>query len=970
MDMNGTGFKKRLAAFLSFALAVCMLGGLGAAPVYGKEKRTVKVAFFPMNGYHEKEADGTFSGMDVEYLDELCRYADWDIQYVDCDSWDAALELLKDKKVDLVGTAQYSPQRAAVYDYSELPSGYTFGIIATTPDSSLAYEDFEAMKSVTFGMVKTYVRKDEFLQYLTDNGVHSSKIREYNSTAQLLEALETGQIDAMVHTFMEIKEGHRLVGRFAPRPFYYITYQGNEDVLRELNYAIADLKMNAPELETKLMNKFFQSRLDKTIVFTTAEKKYIAQADRIAIGYFDGYYPFLYEEDGECKGLTRQLLEGAAAVSGLTLSWQKMDDISQARSALEDGTIDIISYSADPKDIQDSSTLLRMKDYTQIPLVLVMRENRELSTVETLATVPYLAADAAQMVNLENISLITYDTQQQCMDAVKDKKADAVLCDGYLAEYLLSSQMRYYDLEVRSVLNGEHGVALMVRKDEQQLTGILNKTILTIDAKAANDYMLEHNIHSMTSVAQFMQDHSALIILILLMVVAATILAATHIVKDSKKIQNLMYKDVETGIWNLNHLLFCGKKALLSDRQKSRYAIAYINIAQFQRYKVVYGWSNGQKLLKSMADALSRSIVSREEFYAKADGDHFVLMLSADNDDTLSRLRNMIASIRDNVFQDTGNRIELQAGVYFIPQGSSDINGAIACASQAIDFVSENSVQNIKVYDSSLKQAIMERHDRENLLDSVDIDTNFATYYQAKTDVNTERIVGAEALVRFLDPTAQGAVRSPGFFVPYYEETGKVTDIDFFVLRCVCKMLRKRLDMGLPVVTISCNFSRLHFIKDDFVQRFEDVLDQYEIPKDLIEVEITETLVMEELQEKAAKQTLDELHVKGIRLSIDDFGSGYSSLGVIEKIPASVIKLDRSFLLNQRDRARQVKIMKSIVDLANKLGAQIVCEGVETDADVELMREIGACVAQGYRYARPVPEEEFEKKLSKDQARL
>ena len=258
MDMNGTGFKKRLAAFLSFALAVCMLGGLGAAPVYGKEKRTVKVAFFPMNGYHEKEADGTFSGMDVEYLDELCRYADWDIQYVDCDSWDAALELLKDKKVDLVGTAQYSPQRAAVYDYSELPSGYTFGIIATTPDSSLAYEDFEAMKSVTFGMVKTYVRKDEFLQYLTDNGVHSPKIREYNSTAQLLEALETGQIDAMVHTFMEIKEGHRLVGRFAPRPFYYITYQGNEDVLRELNYAIADLKMNAPELETKLMNKFFQ----------------------------------------------------------------------------------------------------------------------------------------------------------------------------------------------------------------------------------------------------------------------------------------------------------------------------------------------------------------------------------------------------------------------------------------------------------------------------------------------------------------------------------------------------------------------------------------------------------------------------------------------------------------------------------------------------------------------------------------
>lgn len=963
MDMNDTGFKKRLAVFLSFALAVCMLGGFAPISVYGKEKRTVKVAFFPMNGYNVKEPDGTYSGMDVEYLDELCRYADWEIQYVDCGSWDAALELLKDKKVDLVGTAQYSPQRASIYDYAELPSGYTFGIIATTPDSSLAYEDFEAMKSVTFGMVKTYVRRDEFLQYLADNGVRAPKIREYDSTTQLLEALETGQIDAMVHTFMEIKEGQRLIGRFAPRPFYYITYSGNEDVLRELNYAIADLKMNAPELETKLMNKFYQSRLDKTIVFTTAEKNYIAQAGRIVVGYLDGYYPFLYEEDGECKGLTRDLMEGAAAVAGLTLSWQKMDSESQARQALADKTIDIMSYSVDKEDA-DQPGLTRMKDYTQIPLVLLMKENRELSSMETLATVSYLAADAAEMVNLENLSLVTYDTQQQCMDAVKDKKADAALCDGYLAEYLLSSQMRYYDLEVRSVLNGEHGIAMTLRSDDQHLAGILNKTILTIDAKAANDYMLEHNIHSMTSMAQFIQDHSSAIILILLCAIAAVILVAFHIVRDSRKIQNLMYKDVETDIWNLNHLLFWGKQALNTDRSKSRYAIAYVNISQFQRYKVVYGWSNGQKLLKAMADSFSRSIISREEVYAKADGDHFVLMLCADNNDTLSRLKNMVASTEDRILQCTGNRIELQVGVYYIPKGSDDLRGAIVCASQAIDFIHENSAQRIMVYDESLEKAIMERHDRENLLDSVDIDGNFATYYQAKTDVNTEQIVGAEALVRFLDPTAQGAVRSPSFFVPYYEETGKVMDIDFFVLRCVCKMLRKRLDLGLSVVTISCNFSRLHFIKDGFVQQFEDVLDQYGIPRELIEVEITETLVMEELQEKIAKQTLDDLHARGIRLSIDDFGSGYSSLGVIEKIPASVIKLDRSFLLNQKDRDRQVKIMKSIVDLASELGAQIVCEGVETDADVELMREIGACVAQGYRYAKPVPEEEFEKKLA------
>lgn len=190
-----------------------------------------------------------------------------------------------------------------------------------------------------------------------------------------------------------------------------------------------------------------------------------------------------------------------------------------------------------------------------------------------------------------------------------------------------------------------------------------------------------------------------------------------------------------------------------------------------------------------------------------------------------------------------------------------------------------------------------------------------------------------------------------------------MTEIDFFVLECVCRMIQRRIQEGKPVVTISCNFSRMHFIKPDFPERFERVLEKYQVPKELIEVEITETIVVEELQQQVVKQTLDLLRDKGVRLSIDDFGSGYSSLGIFEQIPASVIKLDRSFLLNQQDRSRQVTIMKGIVNLARELDAQIVCEGVETDNDVELMQEIGAYVAQGYRYARPVAEEEFEKKL-------
>lgn len=963
--MKRIHFKQRAAALLCLLLVgSVMLGFPFGGTAYAKTKRTVRVAFFPMDGYHEMKPDGSYTGMDVEYLESLCHYANWDIEYVACASWDKALQMLSEQQVDLVGSAQYSAARAEQFQYADLSSGYTFGIIAARADSPFAYEDFEAMRDITFGMVKTYVRKTEFMDYMLDNGIPTPRIREYDSTAYLLQALNNGEVDAMVHTFMEVQNGQRLIGRFAPRPFYYISWKGNDEVMRELNYAIADLKMNEPELETKLMNKFYQSRLDKTVVFTTDEKEFIDHSDPIVVGYFGEYYPFVYEENGECQGLTREMLENTLGIAGLTLQWKRVDSPQEASRALVDGDIDIMSYCTHTEEEVGRKQLTKLKDYAQVPLVLVMEKDHDLNSIQKLAVVSYLEEEAGEVVDTENIELIMMDSQRECLDTVRNGTADAVLCDGYLAEYQLSAEMRYFNLEIKRALSKEHGVSMTIRSEDTQLAGILNKSMVTIDTRAVNDYMLERNVYSMTSLGQIVQKYSRLIIGMLVLVLVAVVMVALHIYRDTRKIQTLMYKDVEIDIWNLNHLIYAGNKTLESDRLLYVYAIAYLNISHFQRYKVVYGWDKAQQLLTSIADVLSQCVRGQGEVCAKADGDHFVLLMSSEFGDIRGRLENIGRLIEEYIYHATGSRIELQIGVRFIPPDSTDIRGAIAYANQALDFLHAGSGEKIRIFDEQLEKTIKERHERQKLLDSIGIDDHFATFYQAKVDIRTGQIVGAEALIRFLDPTAGGAVRAPGFFISYYEQTGRVTEIDFFVLKCVCRMLRRRLDAGERVVTISCNFSRMHFTKPDFVPHLMSVLEENQVPKELIEVEVTETLVMEEMQQKVAEQTMNELYAKGIRLSIDDFGSGYSSLGVIEKIPASVIKLDRSFLLNQEDRNRQVKIMKRIVDLADDLGAQIVCEGVETEQDVELMYEIGAHVAQGYRYAKPVPEPDFEHRLT------
>lgn len=952
-----------LSGILIWMLSLCL--PFVENDIYAAERRLVRVAFFPMDGYHIVNADGSYDGMDVEYLNALCEYTDWEIEYVECDSWEEALQMLSNKQVDLVGSAQFSSERAKNYQYADLSSGYTFGVIATNPESTIAYEDFTVMKSITFGMVENYVRRDEFLQYMRDQGIRNPSIIEFESTADLQNALSEGKIDALVHTFTEVKEGQRLIGRFAPKPFYYITYQGNDDVMRELNQATADLKMNRPELETELMNKFFYSRFDKTSLLTTEENAYIVETKQVVVGFLDEFYPFSYEEDGEFKGLTRELLENGICNTGLKPEFRKMANRKEARETLQNGEIDILAYCADTEKALNEYNLTKACDYANVPLVLVTAKDSNIDEIEMLATVSFLTDKVGTAIQTDETKVITYDTQQECIDALKENAVDAVLCDGYLAEYLLRTEFRYENLQIKNVFSSEYEISMAIREEDKLLLNILKKTIPTIDSKRINMYMLKENTYPLVSVINFVQKYSLWIIGLLIICIILVIFVARHIVMDSKKIQKLMYQDTKMDIWNLNYLIYWGEYKLLPER-KVQYALIYVNLEQFRRYNIIYGWNAGEHLLESVAEILLNHVDSKTEICARDQGDRFVMLLSyAEQDALMERIQAIRDDVEKRIFNDTDNHMSLNMGVYYIPQDESDLRLAINNANQALEFTGNNKGEGIRTYDEGLESLIKERHEREKLLDSVDINKDFVAYYQPKVDIRNGKIVGAEALVRFLDPTEGGKVKVPGFFVPYYEQIGRITEIDFFVFESVCKMLRRRLDAGLPVVTVSCNFSRMHFIKPGFPEHLMEILERYQISKDLIEIEITETLIVEELQRHMVKQTLDILKEKGIHLSIDDFGAGYSSLGIFEQIPASVIKLDRSFLLNQEDHNRQVKIMRGIVKLGEELEAQIVCEGVETETDVNLMKEIGAYVAQGYFYSKPIPEADFEEKLTK-----
>ena len=938
-----------------------------AGVAYAAQKRVVKVGFFPMEGYHELSQDGSCNGMDVEYLENLCDYVGWEIVYVPCGSWDEALELLEEKEVNLVGSAQYSSERAEKFRYASLPSGYTFGAIAVEGDSPFAYEDFDAMQDITYGIVATYVRRQEFNEYLSDHQIISPKVREYEDTAALHKALADGEIEALVHSLTEVREGQRVIGRFAPMPFYYISYPGNDDVMRELNQGIADLKMNRPELENELMVKYYDSRLDQTVLLTSEEKQYIEEKGTLTVGYLDGYYPFSYEdENGEYQGLTVQVLEEVAVSTGMSFSYVKMVDMKEARKALWTGSIDILCYCDESPGFMKEEGIQVTKGYTQVPQVIIRKRSGKAEEITQLAvTNSGISGEENQGFVEEFEQIMILDSQEACLYAVESGEADAALCDGYLAEYLMGTRFSLGKLEIYSVLNDSRVVYMAVKADEESpLLGILNKELLAVTDKMVNDYMLRDNFYARMSIESFISDHSIPIILILTGCAVLVILVLYNMLKNSRRIQKLMYKDTDFDIWNLNYLKYRASLKLTEDRVL-KYAIVYTDICQFKSYNAIYGWHAGQQILELSIKEISAQIDSVKELYARSYGSHFVLFVCYENMESLKRrMTDMADRISDRIYEQTGIRMAQAMGICAVEQEDTDIQLALSYAIQAVDPLKDSHSNAIRIYDDTLREQLRERHEREKLLDSVDFQKDFVAYYQAKVDIRNEQIVGAEALVRFKDPTDNGAIRAPGFFVPYYEQTGRITEIDFFVMESVCQMLRRRIDEGKRVVPVSCNFSRMHFVKDGFPEKFEAVINKYQVPKELIEVEITETLVVEEMQQQKVKENVAILRANGVRLSIDDFGSGYSSLGVFEQIPASVIKLDRSFLLNNENRTRQVQIMKNIVNLAKDLEAQVVCEGVETQNDTELMMEIGAYVAQGYRYCKPVPEREFEGMLT------
>lgn len=236
------------------------------------------------------------------------------------------------------------------------------------------------------------------------------------------------------------------------------------------------------------------------------------------------------------------------------------------------------------------------------------------------------------------------------------------------------------------------------------------------------------------------------------------------------------------------------------------------------------------------------------------------------------------------------------------------------------------------------------------------IDSEFQVYYQPKIDLKTKKVVGAEALIRWIKP--DGTMIFPDQFIPVFERNGFIEELDGYVLKEVSKFLMNRVKNKTSVFPISINQSRYLFSNPHYVDNIETIIENTGINGELIELEVTESLYIENHTQLA--RVVNQLRECNIKFSIDDFGSGYSSLNLLTEISADVLKIDREFLTDSDTSQVKRDVIENIVELAHKLNMKVVCEGVETRDQVEFLENILCDVAQGYYYSRPMPVLDFE----------
>lgn len=434
------------------------------------------------------------------------------------------------------------------------------------------------------------------------------------------------------------------------------------------------------------------------------------------------------------------------------------------------------------------------------------------------------------------------------------------------------------------------------------------------------------------------------------------------IVGAREDITEFSEKDVLTGGYNRRGFIRITERLLNEVPDRTKYAVLFFNVKNFKAVNELFGVESGDVVLQNIFRTLTHSKLS-PVITARVESDHFVCLVENKNLDFEE-----LTSVCDNKFVKDGKCMNLiiRCGIFYVEEKPMKISGVIDRAKLAKRYITDEYVQPYMVYDHSMQVAYIDKAKLAGELQEGIAKEQFKVYYQPVIDTKTGKIASAEALIRWIHPD-KGFI-SPALFIPALEENGHISELDFYVLKKVWQFINDQCENNKFVVPISVNLSWMDFYDEIMMEKILKEMDRFRENgrEHMARFEITETSYAAIRENRSG--ILESLRIKNAKILLDDFGSGFSSFGMLQDYDFDILKIDMSFIRKIGENPKTKSIVHSIIGMAHEIGIKTVAEGVETEEQVSFLRQSGCDYIQGYYYSKPLPEEEFVEFLEKADA--
>ncbi|MEA4853954.1 MAG: EAL domain-containing protein [Christensenella sp.] len=938
--------------FSLFLICVCMILLLFPAQqsYAAAQQQVVRVGWFSQPGFQETDENGKPYGYNYEYLMRIAQKNNWAYQFVQVDSFAACYTMLQQGTVDVMGCVMDTAERRNEVAFPKKSSGTTYTSLFVDVGSEIVLYDFEAFDGMRVGC-RVSQNPEELLQYAADNGFTVTLVY-YDNVESIEAAVASGEIDAGVMGGYQETENTRIVASFAPVPFYFVTTKDNTSVLQGLEKALQEIAIENPFYEKELYYKYLP-QTKNTLLLTQKEQEYLDQNHEFTVSYNSDFTPLEMSDPktGQFTGIVADVLARVSELTGITFHYE-----ADAKDA------DIIGGFTGGFDDADAAGYDLTHSYLNVPMVVVRREDDDAQKSGSTAAIDsyYLTNNNSEMTENE---VLFCDTPQECLDAVALGRTEQAFVNAYSADSLLS-KAAYEKLKASTLYGSSYDISMAVKKEnEAELFSVLNKALSQISESELNAIILKNTVKpqeiTLQGIIEQMPADVILVIAILLVaIIAVLILLLRGKAKYARNIREVLYRDDLTGLYNQRG--FCESiQNILENNPESQYYLIDFDVNSFKEYNSIHGYAIGDRLLAHVAKILKQCL-GTGEIAARVQADHFLCLMTAENlQEIQSRIKQFDAQFHMEMRQSS---LLVSYGIYEITNKNTDVVTMCDCAIVARRAVKGNYEHFIGIYDNNLYQRQLSDAALIGKFNAALASGELKAYYQPQYNVYTKKIAGAEALVRWI--CKDGSMIMPARFIDLLEQNGLIGKLDLYMFEQVCQKVKEmRCRYGRPI-PLSVNVSRAQMYDDHLTEKLLGIIKKYDIPASAVELELTESAFLENLQEMM--KTMAKLHEAGFRLAIDDFGSGYSGLNMLKDINFDTVKLDRGFLIETEGDKRGDVILQGILALAKKLNLQTIAEGVETKAQFLFLKENGCDMVQGFYFSRAVPGNEFDRMIEEE----